>query len=313
MMKVSVIIPTYNRAQYLKHALDSVFQQTYTDFEVVVVDGGSIDNTKEVLNDYKSAYQGKIKCFFCENKGAAAARNFGVKHASGEWIAFLDSDDLWLPYKLEQQIKFLDETPDVSLVYSLYESFDDRGSCVSDVLANYYKVLPQGNVLPELLLRCFIWTSTVVMRRNLFKEMNGFNERLRIGEDYDLWLRVAQKHQIGAVKNVLARYRQHDSNIMKEDRKNFDPSEVMVIQNFVKNNPKELEKVSDLEWKNRLAQPYFDLGYQLMHQGQLKPSRRFFKEAINRCPLNLVYYRYWLGSFLPDQWISYWKRKRRGL
>ena len=124
MPKVSVIIPAYNCAHYICHAVDSVLAQTFPDFELVVVDDGSTDNTRELLKQYGS----QIKYIYQQNKDMTAARNTGINHSSGEYIAFLDSDDIWLANKLERQIVLLDQAPEVGLVYCWHYYIDPAGN-----------------------------------------------------------------------------------------------------------------------------------------------------------------------------------------
>ncbi len=136
MPKVSVIIATYNRTHFVCEAIESVLNQTFPDFEIIVIDDGSIDNTKQVLEKYAS----RIQYIFQENKGRAEARNTGIKNAKCEYIAFLDDDDIWLPNKLEKQVIFLDSHPDIELVYTFTEVINEQGRLLEEETKNHLKL-----------------------------------------------------------------------------------------------------------------------------------------------------------------------------
>ena len=186
---VSIIIPTYNRAEDLKRALQSVFDQTFTDWEIVVVDNHSVDDTDRLVKSFNNR---NIKLFKIHNEGViAASRNLGLKHALGEYIAFLDSDDWWLPKKLEESIKYLNQGADI-IYHDLFyvTKFDQRfnwrrvqGRKLKSPV--FYDLVESGNALPN---------SSVVVRKNLLNEIKGLSEdKDMVGsEDYDAWLRIAK-------------------------------------------------------------------------------------------------------------------------
>ncbi|MDZ7362471.1 MAG: glycosyltransferase [candidate division KSB1 bacterium] len=192
---VSVIIPTFNRADFLREAIDSVLAQTEKDFELIVVDDGSTDHTKEML----AAYGEPIHYLFQPNAGASAARNRGIRRARGRFIAFLDSDDLWQPKKLSRQIEWMAAHPDIMLCYT-DEIWIRRG-----VRVNQKKIHTKagGWIYPLCLPRCIISPSSVLMRRELFDAVGLFDEQLPICEDYDLWLRVASRFEVGFIPEPL--------------------------------------------------------------------------------------------------------------
>ena len=204
---VSVIIPTYNRADYLKLALKSVMEQTYKKIEVIVTDDGSTDNTAEVVTSFNDT---RIKYFYQKNTGLpAAARNLGLREASGEYIAFLDDDDMWLPEKLELQVGYLREHSKYHLVYSNAWIIDENG--VWDGLLLKSESFKEGGIFEELVKTNFIPQLTVLMKRKVFENIGFLNEdsSLIATEDYEYWLRVALHYKIGFVKEPLAMYRVH--------------------------------------------------------------------------------------------------------
>lgn len=207
--EVTILIPTYNRADLILESLDSVFAQSYRDFEIVVVDDGSTDNTAEVLSPL--AEQGLLRYFHQENKGEAAARNKGLLEARGEYVAFLDSDDLFEPEKLAIQIAYLQSHPNVGLVHSGYIKFDNTGNNLGYRDPSWFS----GNIYPQMLL---YWTTlmavdTVVIRKSALETVGSFDETLRVGPDLDMWRRIARKHPFGFINKSLARIRVHEGNI----------------------------------------------------------------------------------------------------
>lgn len=200
--KVSIIIPTYNRAHLIERAIRSVLNQTYTEFELLVVDDGSTDNTKEVVEGIKDA---RIRYICCKgNGGAARARNRGIAEAQYDYIAFQDSDDEWHPDKLEKQMKAMAEaSEDTGLVYCEYHYNGLEG--LEDICPNREIPLEQkqGNIFPELLTGNMIGTPVMLVKRECFDKVGVFNENFPCMEDYELVLRIAREYRIVFVPEVL--------------------------------------------------------------------------------------------------------------
>ncbi len=189
----SVIIPTYNRSALVKQAIESVLAQTLKPNEIIVVDDGSTDSTYKTLKKYDITY---IKT---KNRGVSSARNLGIKRANSKWIAFLDSDDLWLKDKMEKQIDFHINNSDCFFSHTL-EKWQRDGRFVK-----YSKRLqkPEGFCFLENISACKIACSSVFLHISLFEDVGYFDEELRVCEDYDLWLRIAYKYKIGLIKEEL--------------------------------------------------------------------------------------------------------------
>jgi glycosyltransferase involved in cell wall biosynthesis len=194
MATVSVIIPTYNRATTLREAIESVNAQDYGDFEIVVVDDGSADNTYEILQAFP-----EILVVSQNRQGVSAARNTGISQASGRLIAFLDSDDLWLPTKLSTQVAFFDSNPD-ALICQTEEIWIRNGIRVNPK-KRHKKA--SGMIFERSLELCLVSPSAVMMRSSLFDEVGVFDETLPVCEDYDLWLRVACRFPIYLIDDPL--------------------------------------------------------------------------------------------------------------
>ena len=192
---VSVIIPTYNRGWILQEAIESVLTQEFGDFELIVVDDGSTDNTRDILNAYKE----DIIILRQANKGVSAARNMGIASTSSRFIAFLDSDDLWLPDKLSTQIAFFDAHED-ALICQTGESWMRNGVRVNP--KNRHRKF-SGDIFQGSLALCLISPSAVMLRRSLFEEVGVFDESLPACEDYDFWLRISCRHPVFLIDTPL--------------------------------------------------------------------------------------------------------------
>lgn len=193
---VSVIIPTFNRSVWVTEAVASVLAQTFRDFELLVVDDGSTDGTLDALAPFFK----QIKVLRRpERRGVSAARNLGITAARGEWLAFLDSDDLWLPDKLARQVAFAKAHPGL-LICQTAEIWLRNGKRVNPP-ATHRKV--GGDIFLPSLERCLVSPSAVMLHRRLLDEVGTFDEALPAAEDYDLWLRIAWRHPVGLVPEPL--------------------------------------------------------------------------------------------------------------
>lgn len=196
---VSVVIPTFNRMRNVQKAIDSVLRQTYNKIEVLVVDDGSTDGTRLAL----SSFNASIRYLYQSNQGASAARNTGIRAARGDYVAFLDSDDVWLPGKLERQMHLLEADPNLGLVGCQAWVINNEGNVIDDLPIGFH-VQPE-HLLPEAILFANPYiTSTVVVRKKWLEEGDPFDLCMVYGEDWDLWLRIAQLSSLGIVPEPLA-------------------------------------------------------------------------------------------------------------
>jgi glycosyltransferase involved in cell wall biosynthesis len=192
-VKISVIIPTLNRSTTIIRAIESILAQTFKNYEIIVIDDGSTDNTKELISSYD------LKYVFTENRGVSYARNLGVEMAKGEWIAFLDSDDEWLPTKLEEQILYSNDKPDILLIHT------DEIWIRDGVRVNPPKKYKKGGgdqFIPNLKL-CAIGPSTSMLKKDIFLELGGFRVDLPCCEDYDFWLKFTSLYEVGFIDKLL--------------------------------------------------------------------------------------------------------------
>lgn len=207
--RVSVIIPTYNRGEMLVEALDSVLAQTFTDFEIIVIDDGSKDQTAKLIEPYLDRIAYRVQ----QNGGVAAARNHGIRLARAEYICFLDSDDKWKPEKLAEQVAIANAHPEYGLIATEIEGFDETGPVAGRSKASMYKIR-NGQVLEHLLFSNWIQTSTVLVPARCLQRVGGFDEDVgQFGEDWLLWMRIAAEFPIYFVPDALVLYRMHDENL----------------------------------------------------------------------------------------------------
>ena len=187
---VTVVTPTFNRDQLIGRAIKSVMNQTYRNWELIIIDDGSTDNTYNVVQEYIKKDQ-RIHYFYQNNQGQSVARNNGIFQSKGDLIAFLDSDNYWLPDKLSEQIKYWNQYPDYDIVYSDGYVIDEHDNRIPRKLPRRFS----GNILPQLLQKNFVSNNTALAKKGCFLEMGGFDEELTICEDFDLWLRFATRYR----------------------------------------------------------------------------------------------------------------------
>ena len=222
MPTISVIVPTYNRADLLKEALQSVLAQTYTDYEMIVIDDGSTDNTEGVVLqlfanhcEQKPESADQIRYIKQSNAGVSAARNHGIFEARGKWLAFLDSDDLWFPQKLEKQMAFLVEHPTAGAVCCPANEYED-GQIRKDQQGNMMRLSSglETSVLPFELFaeKNPVWTSSVLVQKTVLYKAGLFEGGLKISEDFCLWVKIARFTEFWFLNKVLGCYRFHESN-----------------------------------------------------------------------------------------------------
>ena len=205
---VSVIIPTYNRGWILQEAIDSVLEQDFHDYELIVVDDGSVDNTPTILKAYKN----EITVLRQANQGVSAARNSGIKAATGRLISFLDSDDLWLPRKLSTQVKFFNDHPQ-AVITQTQERWIRNGVRVNPK-KRHHKF--SGMIFERSLALCLVSPSAVMIKKSLFNTVGIFDESLPACEDYDLWLRISCRYPVHLIETPLIIKRGgHDDQLSK--------------------------------------------------------------------------------------------------
>ncbi|MDC0834855.1 glycosyltransferase [Geitlerinema sp. CS-897] len=275
---VSIIVPSYNRAYIIDRAIDSVLAQTVADWELIVVDDGSKDNTQQVVEQFGDS---RIRYLRHDpNRGVCAARNTGIEAASGTYVAFLDSDDRWRPEKLEKQLRvFANSPPKVGIVYTWLGFTDAQGN-----LKRVRNPRDRGNLRENLLFSNLIGTpSTVMVKRDCLDRGVWFDRQLRCGEDWDFYLQLAQVCDFEVVPEVLVDYCDDETSRSTDGAKATKNSQIVIeghLRLFEKyHRPRDLAATTlgTLEPHEKAAY-LFDLGRRLMCHGRLARS----SEAIQR-------------------------------
>jgi len=300
-----------------------VLLQVGVNLEIIVVDDGSTDNTKEVLEKYgdRITYISQVP-----GRGASAARNLGIQHASGELIAFQDSDDIWFPEKLSKQLDAFQRYPDARLVFADTLVSHDRvvvqDSLMNKRLKNWCEKnttqIPDlycGDLYRELLFGNYICTITVMLRRSILDEVGMFNETFRVGEDYDLWLRAARNHPVIYLDRVVSEYRVRDNGLsggLEARSPRWLEAHTVVREKHLRSHWVPAQHHNVLT--GVLSENYWCLGRNHFGEARFQEARFFFLKGLGYRPFHLNSWLYWCSSFLPLQVIHsaramkhYWK------
>ena len=304
--KISVVIPTYNRAEFILETLESVFCQTVTDTEIVVVDDGSTDNTCEILEPL--IRKGRIIYVKQNNKGEAAARNEGIRRSSGKYIAFLDSDDLFLPDKLELQADYLDKNSEDVLVHSWYSKFDSKGNDLGVRNTSVFN----GDIYPDILniWKVLIAVPCVMVRAEIFNEIGYFDEDFRWAADLDMWRRITRKYSIGVINKVLSKVRVHPGNI-SADKKDSE----LAFEKYLNKARHEDPELDEKFIKNMTSLMYVNVAktiFSTASRTEMVHVRESCRKALGQKKVNWEAYILWYASFLPlgirDRLLVIWRK-----
>src|SRR5262249_33405652 len=299
--KVSAIIPVYNCERYIGEAISSVLGQTYPVHEIIVVDDGSGDGTRQALESYGE----KIRYIYQAKRGVAAARNNGIIHSSGDFIAFLDADDLWLTNKIALQIAYLENHAQYSLVYSDMKTFDDAGIIQESVKAWLNMSPPSGWVFKELFEETLFAADATLFAKKCVDHVGFFDESLTVGEDYSMWLRMSRYFQSGYLDLPLTKYRQHadmTSRRLGRCLKNGIPWEVIAVNKVLHLFPEAIGELGKSTVRKRISRPYYFIGCHHLNEGDHRRARHLFMRALLRWPTNWDYQVRYLATFFnPSQ------------
>ena len=311
MPTVSVIIPTYNRADAVRRAVQSVLDQAFADHEIIVVDDGSTDGTGAAM----AAFGARVTYVRQENRGPAAARNLGIRRSQGRFIAFLDDDDEFLAGKLEAQVAFMDASAEFGMTYTGVESVDESGMVVPD----YYPTRLSGWIYRDIVFGCSVATPTVMVRREVLADVGPFDEELRIGEDMDMWRRISRRYPIGLIRTPLSRVYIHTGT--------FDPGPMLAgyglfLRKAIADDP----GLGRVLWRRGSAKAYGRYGRLIFWDGRFDRTlgragrrcwaRRFFGASARSWPLDpriwLLYELTFFPSSLLDRVRTLLDRFRKG-
>jgi len=287
-------MPCYNAEKHLRTSLASVAEQTYRDFELIAVNDGSLDDTAAILSDFATQYSW-LTVVDQENRGLPAARNRGLSHARGEYVAFLDSDDTWSPQFLEEMTQSLESNPECILAYCGWQNIGLQEGRNQPFVPPDYE---NDGKLESLLTGCRWPVHATLTRKFAIEEVGGFDEELKSCEDYDLWLKIAPFKQITRVPKVLAYYHHHEGQMSGNSQRmalyNFH-----VQKRFILNNP-EIEKT--LGKRRAIALVAEELNYKALNahwQGDSKTARILFRTLAREGYFTPTNAKYLFASLLP--------------
>ncbi|MCG3178399.1 MAG: hypothetical protein BIFFINMI_00726 [Phycisphaerae bacterium] len=289
---VSVIVPAYNAADVVGQALQSVREQTFTDYEVVVVDDGSSDATWEVLEKWAGQWD-RLRVFRAEHAGLAAARNRAVREMRGQWIALLDADDLWLPDKLARCMAFLADHPDLSIVYTPMDPVTADGH----PMAGHSKPCHAGQLTRRLFESIFVHDPAVVFHRRVIDAVGGFDESLPVCVGHEFWLRVSTQFEFGLIDEPLALRRWTDASLTRRNRSRGMAIKARMLERFYfeKGGARLLDRREAI---GRIARVYYSAGKILTREGSPRRGMEHIGRAIGYRKSLLKAYPFWLWAGL---------------
>lgn len=297
MPAVSVIMAAYNHGAFIPAAIESVLAQTMPDLELLVVDDGSTDATPDAVRPYLA--DPRVRYFRQENRGQAAAKNHGIARSTGDFVAFLDADDVWLPRKLERQLPLFD-APRVGVVHSQREVIDARGK----IRPTPRRKLPHGDVLNQLFVDNFVCFSSAVVRRTCFEARGVFDERFRVGIDYELWLRMAAKFLFRHVDEPLTLYRTGHGQL--SDRKDERLATAFSIMNHCLGNPEIRARLDPGAIRRAYAMTHASTAHHLLARGETRQARASLYASLRYLPCQLTAYKLLARSFSPGWCVAIW-------
>ncbi|MGI9886036.1 glycosyltransferase family 2 protein [Vibrio chagasii] len=308
MAKVSIVIPTYNCFDYLPKAIGSVLQQTHQDIELIIIDDNSNDGTSTYL---ASIDDDRIITLSTLGVGAPQARNLGIEKATGEFIAFLDADDFWFPEKIERQLEFHQRYPEMAMSFTNYEHLTEDYEVIVDCFSYWSQFQNReeqfiniDSPLEFIIENNVIGTSTVMVKADVFSQTDSFNADIKYGEDWELWLRMSENHQIGVLNSVEVGYLMRATSVTQtEDLKLRNLASIETILQRYQNNSQRwnLPQSSFKVAKARILEGYADYYRGLQQNRQaivysfrslvMAPQKRTLRHLIGDCK-----------SFLKPAW-----------
>ncbi|CAH6886486.1 Glycosyl transferase [Vibrio chagasii] len=308
MAKVSVVIPTYNCLDYLPKAIGSVLKQTHQDIELIIIDDNSNDGTSTYLASIQDHRIVKLSTL---GVGAPQARNLGIEKAIGEFIAFLDADDFWFPEKIERQLEFHQRYPEMAMSFTNYEHLTEDYEVIVDCFSYWSQFQNReeqfiniDNPLEFIIENNVIGTSTVMVKADVFSQTDSFNADIKYGEDWELWLRMSENHQIGVLNSVEVGYLMRATSVTQtEDLKLRNLASIETILQRYQNNSQRwnLPQSSFKVAKARILEGYADYYRGLQQNRQaivysfrslvMAPQKRTLRHLIGDCK-----------SFLKPAW-----------
>jgi glycosyltransferase involved in cell wall biosynthesis len=298
-MLVSIVIPTYNRAELVERAVHSVLSQTYPDLEVIIVDDASTDNTRERIKALQQVDHRILYFRHNSNRGPQAARNTGVQAAKGEYIAFLDSDNEWLPRKLERQMALFSHKADsLGVVYCGYSKVSAGGEVLNEYAPRY-----RGLVYKQTLGDWLTDTSTLVVRKHILEKIHGFDENIRAYQEWDLCIRLARVCTFDFVPECLTFYHQHNLPSISKDHFRDANGYLDMVDKY---RPEILHECG----RKTLSEHYLSTGRLFILADRFDLARAFFLKSIRYNPLNIKAMMHFGASLLSRDVYGFLRSRR---
>jgi glycosyltransferase involved in cell wall biosynthesis len=313
--KVSIVMPVLNGEKYIAEAVGSILAQTYTDYELIVVDDGSTDGTPALIERFANMM--RLKCVrHPQRQGIARSVNDGIRAAAGEYIAFLDHDDLWFPDFLQVQTGYLEGHPEAGMVHSDFQTVDAAGNVIeSSVKLCRNRQRPSGSVFRRLFMDSFIVGNSVLIRKECFDRLGVFDEVLRWG-DYHMWLRIALHYRVDYMDKVLTKYRQHSTQGTREVSAR-DPREEPVpaaaINRLLEQYPEVRGELGETTIRRRMGSFYFDQAFAWWEAGEPGIARSGARRALRSWPANPKYLKLYFACMLPKSLARAMQRALRAV
>jgi len=284
MKKVSVVIPAFNKANLTIKTIESVLCQTYENIEVIVVDDGSTDDTKNKLQ----LFGDRIHYIYKQNGGACSARNVGIKQATGEYIALIDCDDVFDSEKIAKSVECLEKNPDCGFIYTGAYFINGNGDVISEHRISGCSA--SGLIASRLILQNFICNSTVIVRKECFREVGYFDEKIFIPADWDMWLRLSEKYKAAYIDEKLTSYRVTDSYTVSNMEMGINETVYVLNKAFSRN-----KHLSSGLKKRCLSNVYIPYGINYAVMRDFKKSRETLLKAVLNKPYSLSGLLFWGG------------------
>jgi glycosyltransferase involved in cell wall biosynthesis len=281
MPRVSVIIPAYNAAAFLPDALDSVLRQTYQDWEVILVDDGSSDHTRSLVESRMPSFDGRLKYVYQTNRGLPAARNTAIRNARGEFLALLDADDVWLEQRLELGVAELDRHPDAGLVHGKVARINVVGEFIKYPPCPPRRYL-EGQIAHAIYTRrAHLLCPTILFRKACVDDVGLFDETMRSTEDRDLWFRIAERYQVRYIDQVIANYR-ISANSMSQNTERMMKWQTFFIEKHRKRGVRGV-----LLAREAIGWMFRERGDQEFNAGHLGQSLGWYFRSVKQYPFGL--------------------------
>jgi glycosyltransferase involved in cell wall biosynthesis len=308
--RVDIVLPIYNGVRYLARAIESALAQTYPHYEIIAVNDGSRDGSSEIVRRYLGS--GRIRYVEQANQGVANARNTGIAHSSGKFIALLDQDDVWLSDKLEKQVAYMEAYPEVALLHARVACINGEGREI-DCKGWMYVDGACGYCAERLLAGNRIAPLTVLIRRSCLDEVGTFRQAFAPADDWHLWLRIAVRYPLGFLDEVVGHYRVHDSNESKNLLK-MKTAEIAVIESFCDSFPNEFQHMNRWVIESKLVGLHERAAEMLAAADRASEAAALRRKATRMKITSLWYYLRRLSFLLSHKRQSailwYWYRIR---